>query len=68
MVSDLIYYHDTHAFYDKHYHEIEDLRKEFESSIKQPIIPTDLDLKNFLAWFAFEETARSIADRLALSL
>ena len=27
MVSSLIYYADTHAFYDKHYEEIEELRQ-----------------------------------------
>lgn len=32
MVGSLIYYHDTHAFFDKHYDEIEDLRQEFEDS------------------------------------
>lgn len=29
-VSSLIYYSDTHKFYDKHYYEIEELREEFE--------------------------------------
>ncbi len=32
-VSSLIYYSDTHDFYDRFYPEIEDLRMDFEESI-----------------------------------
>lgn len=30
MVTSLIYYCDTEAFFDKHYHEIMELKEEFE--------------------------------------
>ena len=30
MISSLIRYSDTHAFYDKHYDEIEDIRLELQ--------------------------------------
>ena len=56
MVSSLIYYADTHAFFDAHYEEIETLRIEAEENLGEPV-PLFGDLKNSLAWFAFEETA-----------
>lgn len=61
MVPGLIYYHQTHDFFDKFYDEIEDLRFEVEDLAGQPI-RIDRDLKNTLAWFAFEETAFRIAE------
>lgn len=61
-VSFLIYYVDTHAFFDEHYYEIEELRNEaiedgFGIEIKG-------DLKDFLARFGFEVVARKLADTL----
>lgn len=55
MISSLIYYSDTHKFFDEYYDEIEELRQETEDSLGAPI-KIDGDLKNTLAWFAFEET------------
>ena len=66
MIGKLIYYHDTHKFYDQYYNEIEDLRAELEDSFGSPLQPKG-DLKNWFAWLAFEETARIIADELAIS-
>ena len=67
MVGKLIYYKDTHAFYDKHYAEIEVLREEYEESIGEPLkIPSDL--KNFLAWFAFEQVAYQLVSEIDLEL
>jgi len=63
MVSSLIYYADTHAFYERHYNEIEELREELEESLGDPL-KIKYDLKNFFAWLAFEETARKIAEEL----
>lgn len=65
MVGSLIYYCDTHAFYDAHYQEIEALREELEEAFGEPLRPKG-DLKNWFAWLAFEETARSLADELEL--
>lgn len=65
FVSGLIYYVDTHKFYDTHYDEIEDLRMDCDyilDTIK------DRDLKNTLAWFAFEQTAYNLANRLELEV
>ena len=65
MISSLIYYIDTRAFFDKHYDEIEGLREEYEDSIGEPI-KVNGDLKNFFAWFAFEETTYQLANELGL--
>jgi len=52
-VPELIYYSDTHKFFDTHYEDIEQLRREFEEETGLPM-NIDSDLKNFLAWWAFE--------------
>ena len=65
MVSSLIYYTDTHAFFDDHYDEIETLRQDTEENLGQPIVIKN-DMKNFLAWFAFEETAYKLALELGV--
>lgn len=49
-VSGLIYYSETAAFFDKYYEDIDELRNDY----LEIDIPKDTDLKNFLAWFAFE--------------
>ena len=63
MVSSLIYYNDTHAFFDKYYREINLLCCEYEENISEPL-QIKGDLKNFLACFAFEETAHYLAHEL----
>lgn len=60
-IGSLIYYRDTHAFFDRHYEEIEELREEYEDAIGEPL-RIQGDLKNFLAWFAFEWTAQQLWD------
>ena len=63
MISRLCYYRDTHAFYDRYYSEIEDLRQRFEGDLGEPLKVGD-DLKNWFAWFAFEQTASDIYNEL----
>lgn len=65
MIGSLIYYCDTHAFYDAHYDEIEALRLELEESLGESLCPQG-DLKNWFAWMAFEETARMIAEKIGI--
>jgi hypothetical protein len=65
MISFLVWYSDTHTFFDNHYEEIEELREEFEESTGLKL-EIKGDLKNFLAWFSFEETAYQIANELNL--
>jgi len=60
MISWLIYYTDTHAFFEIHYNEILWLKDEWEANVWQSL-KIQWDIKNFLAWFAFEETAYQIA-------
>ena len=55
MVSSLVYYADTHAFFDQYYSAIEALRDDVEHNLGEPL-QIKGDLKNFMAWFAFEET------------
>lgn len=63
MVSSMIYYVDTHKFYDKHYNEIEDIRFELQDLwIENNNI--DSDLKNYYAWLSFEHVAFKIYDQL----
>ena len=65
MIGELIYYHDTHAFYIKYIEEIEELRDELEESQGEPVNPPkDQDRLNWLAWFGFEETTRKIYQKL----
>ncbi len=66
MISKLVWYTDTHVFFNKYYYEIEDLRYEYEDMLGEPLKPQH-DLMNWYAWFAFEETARQIDDELELA-
>jgi len=56
LVNSLIYYTDTHKFFDQHYSEIEKIRNEFEDRLGFYFDIRD-DLKTWCAWFAFEEIA-----------
>lgn len=65
MVSCLIYYRDTHAFFLRYYDQIEELRTNMEESLGEPLKPKG-DLMNWFSWFAFEETARAMAEELGI--
>ena len=67
MIGSLIYYRDTQRFFDCYYDEIEELREEYEDNVGQPL-QINGDLKNWLAWFAFEETAFQLANELELEI
>lgn len=60
MVRSLIYYTDTHKFFDEYYEEIQDVLEEQED-YWLVFKWNGSDLKNQLAWLAFEEVARNIA-------
>ena len=76
-ISELIYYHDTSAFYEKYQDEIwdklEDTRADMGLDSILHLIGTfnghvgsDLQLRNLLAWWACEDMAHEIiADREA---
>ena len=59
MVPSLIYYHDTEALFDIHYQDIIWLKTEWEESTGTSM-QISHQVKNHLAWFAFEETARRL--------
>ena len=61
MVSSLIHHDDTHAFFIKHYDEIEEMRVEYEQNYNEWLQPEDVDLMTFLAWFTFEEVTKEIS-------
>lgn len=62
-VSGLVYYTDTHAFFDTHYEEIHDLISDYKDDTGIDLVHTG-DLKNFYAWFAYEHTAYTILNQL----
>lgn len=68
IVGSMIYYADTHKFFDTYYDEIEELRTEYENSTGCSVNIQDRDLKNTLAWFAFEQTAYNLANKLELEV
>lgn len=60
MVSSLIWYSDTHRFFDTHYYEIMELVEDLANQgVKIEL--TGEDLKNKLAWQAFEQIAWDMA-------
>ncbi len=61
LIGSLIYYTDTHAFFDRYYAEIEVIREDIEDNLGEPVTIKG-DMKNFFAWLAFEETAFRIAN------
>lgn len=65
VVPELCYYADTHAFFNRFYTEIEELRQEWEENTGKAV-QIKSDLKNHLAWFGFEETVSRIARELDL--
>jgi hypothetical protein len=67
MVGHLIYYSDTRIFFDKFYKEIEDLRIEYEESTGCAF-QIKYDLRNTLAWFAFEEICYRLVCELELDI
>lgn len=63
MVGSLIYYHQTHQFFEDYYDEIEEIRFEYEEESGMQL-SIEHDLKNTMAWFAFEQTASLLATEL----
>lgn len=63
MVGSLIYYRQTHKFFNTHYDEIETIRSELEE-ITGEQLSIKGDLMNDLAWTAFEHTAFQLSSEL----
>lgn len=67
MVSSLIYYVDTKAFYIKYIDEIDELREEMEDSTGESL-KIGSPSYNWLAWFGYEEMARKVAEKLGMEI
>ena len=60
-VGSLIYYNDTHKFFDYHYSDIMEIAEELEEECGAPVYNSSKgDMKNFYAWLGYEETVRKI--------
>lgn len=66
IISELIYYVDTYKFFDDHYSDIMDLVEENKENGLD--LNEFTDLKNSLAWFAYEETARKLAQNIGIEV
>jgi hypothetical protein len=60
-VGALIYYKDTHKWFDTYYDEIMELTEEIENSTGEKLHHNG-DLKNWYAWLSFEETTRQLLE------
>jgi hypothetical protein len=58
-VSHLVYYHDTHKFFDEYYEDIQEEVEEYEEMTGQKVCPEG-DIKNWYSWFAFESVANKL--------
>lgn len=65
LVGSLVYTADTYAFFEAHYAEI-DLLRQREGAFFGPLFEESDDLKNDMAWWAFDETARDLRDEFEL--
>jgi hypothetical protein len=82
MISELIYYNDTIAFYKKYKREIMEMLQEslLECGYKSPseifgnkwdnddYFIKDTQNQNLLAWYGFEETVYKLANQLELNV
>jgi hypothetical protein len=82
IISDLIYYNDTLAFYKRYKKEIDVLLKDImnETGANNPAnifgkkwdnedwSVQDTNNRNLLAWFGFEEKTRELADKLGYEI
>ena len=61
VCTEMVRYADTHEFFERHYREIEQMRLEVEYMND---LPLGKDLKNWLAWAAYEERAHELLEQL----
>lgn len=72
MISHLIYYKDTHEYYNTHADDIESLLEEMKENAGAEsvaaMVTSGGDLRNTLAWFGFEEAARKVAGLIGIEI
>lgn len=62
MVGGLIYYTDTHKFYNDYADEIDALLDDYAGYTGEEIKIQGANRRNFYAWFGFEEITRQIVE------
>ncbi len=67
MIGSLIYYSDTEKFFETHYHEIMELKEDYEQSTGE-VMQIPNQLKNHLAWFAFEQVTYDLVGLIGLEI
>ena len=65
IIGILTYTEDTHKFFDKYYGVIMDMVEDYRDNTGY-FVNTGWDIKNDLAWFAFEEVSRQLANELGI--
>lgn len=63
-IHGLIYYTDTHAFYNAHADECDEVLHDYESNTGEGYKFEGRDVRNILAWMGYEETARKILEEV----
>lgn len=66
--SGLIYYTDTHAFYDEFADECDEVLEEYEQNTGEGFKFEGRDVRNTLAWMAYEEKAREVLSELGVEI
>ncbi len=66
--SGLIYYTDTHAFYNEFADEIDDILEEYEQNTGQGFEFGGRDVRNTLAWLGYEEKVREVLADIGVEL
>lgn len=64
VCTGLIYYSDTHEFYQTYSQECDDVLSEYEDMTGEAFAFKGQDVQNTLAWMAYEERARQLYDEL----
>lgn len=66
--SGLIYYKDTHEFYTDFVDEIHEVLEEYEENTGEGFKFEGRDVRNTLAWMAYEEKARDVLLELGIEI
>lgn len=67
VFTDLIYYAQTHAFFDNHYDEIMKLRSHIEEDMGISL-KSGNDIENSLAWFVADQVTSELASELGIDV
>lgn len=67
-IRGLVYYADTHAFYNAHADECDEVLESIEDNTGEGFKFNGQDVRNTLAWLAYEEKAREVLSMLDIEL